>query len=365
MLNEKLKEANVNVHIIATGAGAGIQQALWATPGSSAYLSGATFPYSTEETEELLGFKPESFCSREAAIDLASAAYMKAYRFGTKKTIGLGLTASVASEKEHRGDHRCHICVISDDQILCDTMILTKGVGSAKRLEDGMTCDGRALEMIEKVFKSNGTYGVADLAGQDALKRFLARPFFTVTGQRLPAPSDYSRYALMPGAYNPPHDGHYGMQEAYESSNNKRVLYEVTANPPHKGALSVQELLQRAKMLQGHDRIFTWSNPMYLDKARAFPGMPILLGADAMVRMLDPKWGVEVPALIDELYKLGTHFYINGRTVDGKFTVNSDIIREYDIDYPDVWKKMMQIFHPLSGRWDLSSTEIRNKVLHG
>ena len=69
--------------------------------GSSAYLSGATFPYAPEEQEELLGFMPEHFCSREAAVDLASAAYMKAYRFGGKKPVGVGITASVASEKEH------------------------------------------------------------------------------------------------------------------------------------------------------------------------------------------------------------------------------------------------------------------------
>src|SRR5208337_2393838 len=106
MWKDKIKELGVNIHVIATGAGADIQNELWAFPGSSAYLSGASFPYAPEEQEELLGFMPEHFASPENAIDLASAAYMKAYKFGGKKPVGLGLTASVASEREHRGEHR-------------------------------------------------------------------------------------------------------------------------------------------------------------------------------------------------------------------------------------------------------------------
>src|SRR5277367_5292710 len=114
MWQDNLKEAGINLHVIATGGAAGAQQLLWGVPGSSAYLGGASFPYAPEEQEELLGFMPEHFCSEVAAVDLASAAYMKAYKFGGKKPVGIGITASVASEKEHRGEHRVFTCVISD-----------------------------------------------------------------------------------------------------------------------------------------------------------------------------------------------------------------------------------------------------------
>src|SRR5271157_5673962 len=117
MWQDQLKAAGVSIHVIATGAGAGFQQKLWEVSGSSAYLSGATFPYSAEEQEELLGFIPEHFCSEEAAIDLASAAYMKAYKFGGKKPVGIGLTASVASEHEHRGDHRLDVCIMTNEKV--------------------------------------------------------------------------------------------------------------------------------------------------------------------------------------------------------------------------------------------------------
>ena len=68
---EEFKTAGVNIHVIATGAGSGLQNMLWSTPGCSSYFSGASFPYAQEEQEELLGFMPEHFCSEEAAVDLA------------------------------------------------------------------------------------------------------------------------------------------------------------------------------------------------------------------------------------------------------------------------------------------------------
>src|SRR6185369_2016869 len=139
---DALKRAGVSIHVIATGAGAGLQQLLWEVPGSSAYLSGATFPYSEEEQAELLGFMPEHFCSEEAAIDLASAAYMKAYKFNGPRPVGVGITASVASEKEHRGDHRVHACVITNDFVRSVSVTLVEGVGSEQRVKGGKGVDG-------------------------------------------------------------------------------------------------------------------------------------------------------------------------------------------------------------------------------
>lgn len=368
MWHEKLKEAGVSVHVIATGAGAGLQQELWGIPGSSAYLSGASFPYAMEETEELLGFKPEHFCSEEAAIDLASAAYMKAYRFGGKKPVGLGITASVASEKIHRGDHRLFACIITDEKVLTFHHVLTKGAGVHQRILDGHAVDDIGLFMlIDALGISQHTLEASfplhyQNATEKAMARFLARPFFTRDGRRLDK-LNAEGCALMSGAYNPPHQGHYGMADVFEKEQGKKVVFEITANPPHKDALSVQQLLQRAKLLQGRDRLFTWSMPFYLDKARAYPGVPVLMGADAMVRMLDPKWGKDVPTLLEEFRKLGTHIYVNGRTIDGKFVTRDDIITELHdkLSYGE-WLQAASIIMPLNGRWEMSSTEIRNKL---
>lgn len=357
---DKLKKAEVSLHVIATGAGAGLQQALWAVPGSSAYLSGASFPYYPEETEELLGFHPSHFCDESTAVDLASAAYMKAFRAG-QKTVGVGLTASVASEKVHRGDHRAFICVMTDDKVWTKHLIFTKGVGARQRANDGATCDDAALMMLLDATETAvwpAEPGAYKDASELARKRFFAHPFFTMDGYRHLNIANCNEWAMMPGAYNPPHEGHFGVAHAYQELKGQRVLFEVSATPPHKPALSVQDLLKRARMLRGHDRIFTENIPMYLDKARAYPGMPLIMGADTMLRILDPKWGLDVASMLKEMTDLGTVIYVNGREIDGRFTTVYEIVGHL----PDELFKFGCLFKGLEGRWDVSSTALRNQT---
>lgn len=367
---EKIKEANVSVHVIATGGGAGLQQKLWCIPGSSAYLSGATFPYAQEEQQEILGFTPEHYCSPEASIDLASVAYMKAYRFGGKKPVGVGITASVASEKEHRGDHRVHVAVITDDKVLTINKILIKGTGMYTRFWDGERCDELGFDMIYAaldLLPDSDKLSVANLDYEDATKlareRFLMRPFFTMYGKRHSYLPNDNKFALMPGAFNPPHEGHFGMADSVSNEYNKRTVFEVTANPPHKDALTVQDLLKRSKMLQGRDRFFSIDIPRYLDKARAYPGMPLVLGADAMVRMLDPKWGFDIKSMLHEFNQLKTKLYVAERVIDNQ-VIHAGNIRELILN--NNWlndeKIITNIIQNLPGNWDISSTEIRNKL---
>jgi len=362
MWSNKLKEAGVNIHVIATGAGAGLQQELWSVPGSSAYLSGASFPYDQDEQAELLGFMPERFCSEEAAIDLASAAYMKAYKFSGKKPVGVGITASVASEKEHRGDHRVHCCVMTDDKVIVRKDILKKGVGSRQRLLDGKICDDFGFFSLIDALGINQDFDSAYLysdATEKARSQFFERPFFTADGRRLKSLPNMEDYALMPGTFNPPHEGHFGMADSFRRKHGRNVVFEIGSNPPHKEPPTVQDLLKRAKLLRGRDAFFSVDMPLYLQKAQTYPGVPLLVGADTLLRMLDPKWGINPRELIQQLIHVQTTLFVGGRTVDGKFTTRNDIVNGLD---PKITKGFdMRVFQELEGRWDISSTELRNK----
>jgi hypothetical protein len=371
---DKLKELGVNIHVIATGAGAGIQNALWEVPGSSAYLGGTTFPYSPEEQEDLLGFMPEHFCSEETAVDLASAAYMKAYKFGGKKPVGVGLTASVASEKIHRGDHRIFVCIMTDNRVWLTHKLLDKKSGRSAREDDGKASNDLGLHGLvdtldERDFTSTGErfpdyHDVTTLAKE----RFFAHPFFDIDGRRhstLLTAFRANRLSLYPGAFNPPHEGHFGIATSMFQSYGKRVIFEVTAEPPHKEPLTVQQLLQRAKLLQKHDRFFTRHEPYYIDKARSFPGVGLVLGADAMVRLLDPKWGHDHIKMFQEFHDLGTTLFVVGRDINGKFVSRDDIYQDLSVVQPEQARLFSRISVPLSGEWNISSTELRNQVIAG
>jgi nicotinic acid mononucleotide adenylyltransferase len=359
MWAEKLKQLNVSIHVIATGGGAGLQEKLWSVPGSSAYLSGASFPYSMEEHDELLGFKPEKYCSPEDAVDLASAAYMKAYRFDGKKPVGVGITASVASERMHRGNHHAHVAIMTDDSVSILNMSLVKGVGEVQRYQDGKLCDDAGYFLIIKQL------GLLDdkleISNEDATslayERFWRRPYFTASGQRL-AKLEVDHHALLPGAFNPPHEGHYGMAHEVEKIG-YQVVFTTTVNPPHKGVLSVQDCLKRAKLLHGRNRLFTHDDPLYIDKARAYPGAPMIIGADACQRLFDPKWGADIEQTLKEFLSLKTKFYVCDRFIDGKLVKGWDVVASMD---EHLYRNYARIFTAIDGQWNISSTELRNKL---
>lgn len=362
MWSDKIKELGVNVHVVATGAGAGIQKELWEVPGSSAYLSGCSFPYDDAEQEEFLGFMPEHFSSEENAIDLASAAYMKSFKFGGKKPVGLAITASVASTSIHRGDHRIHGCIITNDKVLTFQKILEKGTGAGVRAHDGMAADDLGFFMLVDALGISAfdpPVRQYEDATEKAKARFFARPFFNAVGQRFATLPQSKHWALMSGAYNPPHEGHFGTAGSVLEDFHRNVVFEVTAEPPHKAAMTVQDLLQRAKLLQRKDRLFTKKNPLYLDKARAYPGTPLVMGADAMVRMLDPKWGLDIATMLNQFKELNTELYICGRTIGSKFVTWQDIKDSLPADQAALF---VEIARPVSGHWDISSTDIRNKM---
>jgi nicotinic acid mononucleotide adenylyltransferase/nicotinamide mononucleotide (NMN) deamidase PncC len=364
MWQEKLKEAGISIHIAAAGAGIGLPKELWEVPGASAYLSGASFPYSKEEQAEFLGFVPEKFCSKQHAIDMASAAYMKAFIFGGKKPIGIGIAANVATTKTHRANHEFFTCIISDDKAIVDHAILVKGEGSAKRHEDGAKCDFDGLFMLLDMLNLTGSYAKEyEDVTEEARKRFFMRPFFAADGTRHGTISDTRLYALLPGSFNPPHAGHFGMANAFINDVENtwhdcrsKILFETTTNPCNKPTLSIQDLLKRARMLNGKDRIFT-NVPLFIDKIKMFPGMPLIMGADTLDRSLDKSYGVEPMDLIMAANSSGNIFVAN-RMVDGQLLTVESILAKYSIPRSDA-----ELIHTLPGQWDISSTELRNKLV--
>jgi nicotinamide mononucleotide (NMN) deamidase PncC len=349
----QLRSANISIHAICTGAGAGLQRQLWSEPGASAWLSGASFPYSEQETVDVLGFKPERFCSEETAIDLASAAYMKAYVFGGKAPVGIGLTASVATAEAHRGDHRCHVCVVTDTDVIVGSETLRKSTGKSARESDDARCSRLAMDVLERAVLDHvhDSWPVAK-----ATARFLGRPYFDPFGHRC-AGVPFERFALMPGAFNPPHEGHAEMAAEVEREHKLPVVFHVSASAPNKPALSVQELLKRAKLLRGHPVLFTRGEALYIEKARRFEGTPIVMGVDALERMLDHRWGPEVKPMLCEFAQLGTGFYVAPRVIGSKRVDLQEVL-----DRCGVEPELKALFTELGACSDKSSTEIRRRL---
>jgi hypothetical protein len=346
-----LRGAGVRVFVAATGAGAGIQEVLWRVPGCSSFFVGAVFPYGPREIDGFLGLRPERYASEETAIDLAHQSYLHALDAAdpASRAIGVGLSASVASLTPHRGDHRVHVAVVTSAGAVGETAVLAKG-GPERRELDGSAADELGLRALFHAAGIAEGPAVEDWSARSRA-RFFARPYWDRDGGRHTLALLPGDAPIFPGAFNPPHPGHLAIAST-DRGHARPAVFAICATPPHKEALTTGELLRRAKLLHGHDRLFTEGDPLYLDKARLLPGRTFLIGADALVRMLDPKWGTRVGSMLEELARLGTQFRVNGRLVEGAYLSPEEAIAKV----PEAFRPL---FVPVAGRWDLSSSDVR------
>ena len=333
------------IYVIATGAGSTIQQKLWETPGASAYFVGAQFPYAQEATSEVLGFTPDRFVSPETAMALAHKAYyhaLVANRPGP--AVGLGMTCSVTSLKEHRGEHRIIAALVTDQLCIYEELPLPKGTGPVTRLNDDYTAMYTAIAFLETAlgYRPSAKLDVVD--GQ-ALSR---KVWFGKGTQYQP----HECPLFVPGAFNPFHQGHVNLMLAAQKASGREPILSITANPPHKAHLTVPEMIAKVRQLKDYPVYFN-QDPLFIDQARRFPGCSFAIGADALDRMLDPKW-CPVDTMLGEFVALDTKFYVSARLVNGRFADLCGVLARRGVTR--FWKIFQHVDTP---RLDISSTQIR------
>ena len=203
--------------------------------------------------------------------------------------------------------------------------------------------------------------------------------------------NDFSnKYTLFPGSFNPLHFGHRLLMSSAANymGDNQSMFFELAALHPDKGYLDEQEIVRRVHQFYNSESddskavcqessysVIVSRASLYLDKAKTFPNSTILIGADTMVRILNPKYykGQSMDSVVDMLQKIrsfGVAFLVAGRVSQEKgkgdtFLTGNDIL-EQCVEHEDYRKRIddLAVFKSMSEedfRADVSSTELRAK----
>lgn len=356
-----------------TGGGASAAADLLAVPGGSKTILEVIIPYGEQALADFLGQVPEQFCSLETSRILARRALERARWLAPgEDVVGLGSTASLASDRPKRGDHRVHLSIHRGEQ--CRSFSLTLNKGARDRQGEETLLKTLILNALAEAVGLEDRLELALLPGEATrkeqlgdttlacfLRGELATLRMTLANRIQPGNWDPAHpMALMPGSFNPVHAGHWALAVAAAKRLDLPVAFELSIANVDKPALAVEELRQRLPQFQWHAPVWLTRAPTFVEKARLFPRATFVVGADTAVRIVAPRYyeGAEEGMLrgLSFLRDQGCQFLVAGR-VDS----SGQFIGLESIAIPNGFQQMFQALPSEAFRLDLSSTAIRSQ----
>lgn len=163
--------------------------------------------------------------------------------------------------------------------------------------------------------------------------------------------------ALLPGSFNPLHEGHLQLASVAANMLGVSVAFELSLANVDKPELDAAEALRRLEAFRGVAAVWLTRAATFEHKARLFPGCAFVIGYDTAVRLVDAKYcGGDVSerdAILARFRAAGHRFVVGGRRVNGAFRIWNQPRED--------WR---DLFLPLGEevfRVDRSSTELRNR----
>jgi hypothetical protein len=358
--------------ICVTGGGAGLAAWLLSVPGASRTVLEVVVPYQQSALDEFLGRAPDSYCSRPTTEQLARRALQRArWLMPGSPVAGVACTASLRSDRPKKGEHRFHGAVCTPAQLHSVSLTLNKEARS--REEEEEIVDRLLLETLAAGLGLSGPVEVPLLPGEvPEIQRALSDDLFSafLRGEeqavcvemdgrvRVQGPRPA---ALLPGSFNPLHEGHRKLAELARQLVGGPAAFEMTVINADKPPLPEEEVRRRLAQ-------FTWQAPLWLtrvptfaEKARLFPGVVFVVGADTAARIVQPRfYGDSVERQNQALASIrdaGCRFLVAGRVDDqDRFTCLEDL------NIPAEFRDLFSAIPEDRFRIDLSSTLLRQQA---
>ena len=170
---------------------------------------------------------------------------------------------------------------------------------------------------------------------------------------------------ILPGSFNPLHDGHKGMLAVAEQMTGLPGAYEMTTNNADKPALDFLTMQERVAQFKISNSDSSPSTPStlwltnvatYAEKAALFPGATFVLGVDTMARVAQLKFYENSQDKFNQALttftNCDTRFLVFGRQSDTYITLS-------DLEIPEALLSHCIEVTEAQFRMDISSTALR------
>jgi hypothetical protein len=355
--------------VVMEFAGAGVQALAWlhSVAGSSRTILEATDHYVAASLISCIGYQPEQFTSPEVARAMATKAYIRARELAEPGTpvAGIGSTATIATDRTKRGEHRCCVAVCDSHGVTSYALTLTKGLRNRHQEENLVSllilraiADVCRVSNLPQLTLVGSETLVKHAEKLDWIARLLAGDvnwvMVTPDGQ-MTAGETLPGVALLSGSFNPLHVGHERMAQEAAVMLGQPVYYELPLVNAEKAPLNTTEARRRLTQFAGWATILLSRAPLFSQKAKIFPQTVFVLGVDTVERLIQPRFyhnsSEEMLAAFQSIRAAGCRFLVAGRLHGDNFLTLTDL--QLPAGFRGLFEEIPDF------RVDISSTEIR------
>jgi nicotinamide mononucleotide (NMN) deamidase PncC/nicotinic acid mononucleotide adenylyltransferase len=306
-----------------TGGGASLISQLLEVPGASNTVLEATVPYAEKSLAELLGKAPEQAVATATARAMAMAAFKRANALADGKIFGFGASASLVTTREKKGQTRAHWAIQASEFTHSFSLLLdaqqSRQEQEAQLTEAFWWSIGWALLDPSNAEADIATASSIEKQSHLAQKQWLpllqASPHTWCTG-------DHDGKLLLPGSFNPVHQGHKDMLKVAESITGRRGAFELTLRNADKPDIDFLSTAERLEKITEHD-VWLTNLSTFSEKAAAFPGATFALGTDTLARIGELRFYANDEKLREQGFRaladLEIKFLVFGRAADDNF----------------------------------------------